>query len=71
MSGKFMKNISLTDWERVEKLSDEDIDFSDIPETNEEFWEETDWLMPPKQESMVNILLRYKLKLLKRGKKDG
>lgn len=57
-----MKNISLTDWERVDKFSDEDIDFSDIPETNEEFWEEADWLMPPKQESLITVLQRYKLK---------
>jgi hypothetical protein len=49
MKGKLTKNISLTDWDRVNKLSDDQIDFSDNPETNEEFWKEAEWYIPPKK----------------------
>ena len=47
-----MKNISQTDWERVNRLSDDDIDFSEIPETTEDFW----------KDSSINVLRRYRLK---------
>ena len=47
-----MKNISQTDWERVNRLSDDDIDFSEIPETTEDFW----------KDSLINALQRYQLK---------
>lgn len=57
-----MKNISLTDWDRINKLSDDQIDFSDMPETNEEFWKDAELYMPPKQDSLINILKRYELK---------
>ena len=33
-----MKNISQTDWERVNKLSDDYIDFTDSAETTDDFW---------------------------------
>ena len=62
MKGKLTKNISLTDWDRVNKLSDEQIDFSDIPETDEAFWKEAELYMPSKKESLINILKRYNLK---------
>lgn len=62
MKEKLMKNISLTDWDRVDKLTDDQIDFSDIPETNEEFWKEAELYMPPKKESLINILRGYNLK---------
>lgn len=62
MKAKPTKNISLTNWDRVDKLSDDKIDFSDIPETNEELWKEAELYMPPKQESLINILKRYDLK---------
>ena len=61
MKGKNTKNISLTDWRTVNKLSDDQIDFSDIPETNEEFWKEAEVYMPPKKDSLINILKRYDL----------
>lgn len=62
MKGKHTKNISLTDWDRVDKLSDDQIDFSDITETDEEFWKEAEWYIPPKKDSLINILKRYDLK---------
>ena len=57
-----MKNLSLTDWEKINQLGDEDIDFSDIPETNGEFWKNAEWYMPPKQDSLIYTLKRYNLK---------
>lgn len=62
MKGKLTKNISLTDWNRVDNLSDDQIDFSDIPETDEEFWKEAELYLPPKKDSLINILKRYDLK---------
>jgi len=46
----------------VNKLSDDQIDFSDIPETDEEFWKEAELYIPPKKDSLINILKRYELK---------
>jgi len=57
-----MKNISQTDWTKVNRLSDEDIDFSDIPETSEDFWKDAEWFLPPKRDSLMNVLQRYHLK---------
>jgi hypothetical protein len=56
-----MKTTSQTDWERFDKLSDSDIDFSDIPETNEDFWKDAEWYLPPKKDSLVSVLKRYHL----------
>jgi len=33
-----MKNLSKTDWKRIDSLRDEDIDFSDIPPLDDEFF---------------------------------
>ena len=38
MKAKTSTNESRTDWERLEKMSDADIDFSDIPELDSEFF---------------------------------
>jgi len=39
MKGKFiMKKLSKNDFEQLNKVSELDIDYSDIPETNPEFW---------------------------------
>ena len=38
MSDKPMTNISRTDWERIDTMSDEDIDTSDIPPLTEDFF---------------------------------
>ena len=57
-----MKNISQTDWTKVNRLSDEDIDFSDIPETSEDFWKDAEWFLPLKKDSLINVLQRYHLK---------
>ena len=38
MNKKSTSNKSETDWQRLDAMSDEDIDFSDIPRTTPEFW---------------------------------
>ncbi|MGO9272795.1 MAG: BrnA antitoxin family protein [Terriglobia bacterium] len=38
MSAKITKRRSRTDWNRIEAIKDEDIDFSDIPEQGGEFF---------------------------------
>lgn len=37
---------SRTDWKRLRKLEDREIDFSDIPETDEKFWESASVIVP-------------------------
>ncbi len=51
-----MSDLSLTDWETVNQLSDKDIDFSDISEMNEEFWKDAELYLPPKQDSLIYTL---------------
>jgi uncharacterized protein (DUF4415 family) len=35
-----------TDWQKLSSQKDEDIDYSDIPETNEKFWETAEIILP-------------------------
>lgn len=39
MKANFITEKSQTDWQRVEAMTDEDIDFSDCPELDDEFFE--------------------------------
>ncbi len=41
MSNKFTSMKSMTDWEKLEFMKDEDIDFSDCPEINEKMTKNT------------------------------
>ena len=41
-----MNNISKTDWARIDAMSDEDIDTSDIPPLTEEFFANAQLRMP-------------------------
>ena len=56
-----MKNISKTDWDKVTNIPDASINLSDIPEMDETFWEDAEWYLPPKQDSLVHVLKRYHL----------
>jgi hypothetical protein len=38
MSGKDLNNISQTDWKRIDALTDEEIDVSDIPSLDDAFF---------------------------------
>lgn len=44
-----MSRASKTDWKRLSELKDEDIDTSDIPELDDEFFRQAELRVPPKQ----------------------
>ena len=50
-----MNKKSDTDWKRLGAMSDRDIDFSDIPELDEAFFEEADWRPPTKQPVTIRL----------------
>lgn len=41
-----MENSSKTDWPRIDQMSDEEIDTSDIPPLGDEFFAAAQWRMP-------------------------
>ena len=44
-----MNSSSKTNYNKLNKLSDKDIDYSDIPETDEEFWNDAQIIFPTKK----------------------
>jgi len=50
-----MNKKSDTDWKRLGAMSDRDIDFSDIPELDEAFFEEAEWRPPNKQPVTIRL----------------
>jgi uncharacterized protein (DUF4415 family) len=44
-----MSGLSKTNHNKINKLADDDIDYSDIPETDEEFWNDAQVLFPAKK----------------------
>jgi uncharacterized protein (DUF4415 family) len=56
MSENNMNDTSLTDWERVDALTDEDIDTTDIPPLNADFFANAQLRMPkPKQTITIRL----------------
>lgn len=49
MSGKDLNNTSRTDWAALESMTDEDIDYSDIPPLTDEFFENATLRIPASQ----------------------
>ena len=49
MSGKDSSNISRTNWAALEAMTDEEIDYSDIPPLTEEFFETATLRIPAAQ----------------------
>jgi len=49
MSTKDLKNTSRTNWEALESMSDEDIDYSDIAPLTDEFFENATLRIPVAQ----------------------
>ncbi len=49
MSDKDLKNISRTDWEALDTMTDEEIDYSDIPPLTDEFFENATLRIPAAQ----------------------
>lgn len=56
MKEKNIKKKSGTDWEKLSKMEDHDIDYSDSPELNESFFENATIRMPEPKKA-VNIRL--------------
>lgn len=50
-----MSNTSRTDWSRIDAMSDEDIDTSDIPPLDEAFFAKADLKMPISDISVVAV----------------
>jgi uncharacterized protein (DUF4415 family) len=50
-----MKMKSDTQWKHLESLSDEDIDFGEIPELDEAFFREAEWRPPVKQPVTIRL----------------
>ncbi|MBM2815777.1 MAG: hypothetical protein HW421_2539 [Ignavibacteria bacterium] len=38
-----------TDWQRLSRKNDKEIDYSDIPKTDEKFWENAEIMIPRKK----------------------
>lgn len=56
MSENSMNDTSLTDWARVDALTDENIDTSDIPPLNEDFFSAAELRMPkPKKTITIRL----------------
>jgi uncharacterized protein (DUF4415 family) len=53
MSGKAMKSPSRTDWDRVDAMTDEEIETSDIPPLDEEFFASAELRMPQNKPSIT------------------
>lgn len=49
MNGKNLKKPSRTDWARIDQLNDEDIDTSDIPPLDDEFFATAQLRMPARK----------------------
>jgi uncharacterized protein (DUF4415 family) len=54
VSKKNLKTQSLTDWQRIDAMMDEDIDLSDIPELDDSFFKEAT-LVLPKPKTVVTL----------------
>ncbi len=56
MNANATKNTSRTDWERIDAMSDEDIDYSDIPPLDDAFFSRARLRTPHKKE-MITLQL--------------
>lgn len=44
-----------TDWKRIKTMSDEDIDFSDLPELDDSFFRDAKWKPPLKKSVTIRL----------------
>lgn len=58
----------IVDWERVNKMTDDDIDYSDIPATDEAFWANAKLIIP---ENKVALGVRFDRDVVDWFKKQG
>lgn len=50
-----MKNVSNTDWEKLAKMKDKEIDTNDIPELDDDFFKQAEIKIPPKQSVTMRL----------------
>ena len=53
MSERDLKKPSETDWARIDSLTDDEIDTSDIPPLGDEFFARAHWRMPRKKTAVT------------------
>ncbi len=53
MNAKSLKKKSQTDWDKVDGLSDKEIDTSDIPSLDKEFFKNAELHMPTRKQSIT------------------
>lgn len=56
MNGNDLNNSSRTDWSALAAMSDEDIDYSDIPPLSDEFFEQATLRIPANQAQYLILL---------------
>jgi uncharacterized protein (DUF4415 family) len=57
INARNMSNISKTDWSRIDAMTDEDIDTSDIPELSDDFFAKAKLRLPDSLEAVVAVRL--------------
>ncbi len=55
----------------IEAIRDKDIDYSDIPETDEAFWQNAEWVEPDRTEHVTLRIKKSVLDHFKAGGKKG
>ena len=60
MSDNDMKRTSRTDWDRLAQMTDEEIDYSDIPPLTEAFFDRAKLLLPYAVELDPDVLAWFK-----------
>jgi uncharacterized protein (DUF4415 family) len=55
MNVKASRKRSKTDWQRIETMKDQDIDVSENPELDEQFFEEAIWWPGPKRQITLRL----------------
>ncbi|MBC7912154.1 MAG: BrnA antitoxin family protein [Pyrinomonadaceae bacterium] len=53
MSARNLKKPSETDWARIDSMTDEEIDTSDIPPLDDEFFAKAQWRMPKRKTAVT------------------
>ncbi len=53
MNVKNLKKQSKTDWARIDQMTDEEIDTSDSPPLDEDFFARAEWRMPEKKTTVT------------------
>ena len=50
-----MKKLSKTNWQRIDRMKDKDIDYSDIPELDQSFFDKAHMKLPTKKAITIRL----------------